>query len=801
MCPFARRLRVMFGLATVVAASPSVAPALVRWTRVILALATFAAATVAGQGVAAADLTITGANIDGKTGGGGVSSASSPPGGVLEAKVTVSRTDGSDWRGTDYRFGSDSFLCRDTENETSDGDHTNSDTFNVTAPGMPGDYDADFKAWQQDNCTGNGSPVFPIPAALNVTAPANNKDLPEVCGLDMMLILDESGSIGTGSNRTAVRNAAKAFVGSLSGTGSKVAVLEFNSRARQAFSYTTVTQDWVDGAFNRYITDVANNQNDQTGSGYDPGNYADPENWTNWEDAFRLTRQLNAAAATSPPTGPVADLVVFVTDGDPTARNIQSPPGFERDLDDGSVLALRPAAVHADEVKVQGSHIFSVGVGAAVTGEGSERRLTAVSEFDEYRITPPPGAPFTKADYTLVQNFEDLAKALKAIATELCGASVTITKEVDPEGDGTYVPAGAGWGFTADVSTDPGSYTWVTPPPKTAPPPSARFGETDGDGELLFQWKPGNATAVSTVSIVETPEPDYKFDNAECTVTRPALSRRGQIRTRVLITPGDIPQISLRPGEYATCKVRNSRIPTPTGTITIIKDAVPDSAHIFRFTGTPPINEFTLSDDNNPSPPTEKTFTGLVPGTYVVSEAQQNPALRLAPGQRWELTGIVCSEGAQYVVEGAQVSINLAAGQAVSCTFQNTRGNEPEPPDPQPPDPPDPPPIVPPPLPPPPPPTPEPPRAQLQVEKTAPVTARVGQRVRFSLTVTNVGAVPAEGVRMADVPPAAMTLGGLRASSRPRLRGRAAIWRIGTLAPGASRTIRGSVRITKGAPV
>jgi uncharacterized repeat protein (TIGR01451 family) len=94
---------------------------------------------------------------------------------------------------------------------------------------------------------------------------------------------------------------------------------------------------------------------------------------------------------------------------------------------------------------------------------------------------------------------------------------------------------------------------------------------------------------------------------------------------------------------------------------------------------------------------------------------------------------------------------------------------------------------------------PEPPAAtQLRVVKTMPRVARVGSRIPFRLTVTNTGAVAARDVKMADVPPASVA--SLRTSSRPRVGKGYAVWRIGRLAPGARRTIRGSVRIQAGSP-
>ena len=124
-----------------------------------------------------------------------------------------------------------------------------------------------------------------------------------------------------------------------------------------------------------------------------------------------------------------------------------------------------------------------------------------------------------------------------------------------------------------------------------------------------------------------------------------------------------------------------------------------------------------LSDNGKPTPPTEKTFSGLSAGTYVVSEAQQNPNNRLAPVAQWRLTGIACNDKS-VIVDGPQVRITLRENASVTCTFQNTRGDKPEPPDPpDPPPPPPPPPPAPPPPPPPAPPEP-PPTTQITVEKT-----------------------------------------------------------------------------------
>ncbi len=66
--------------------------------------------------------------------------------------------------------------------------------------------------------------------------------------------------------------------------------------------------------------------------------------------------------------------------------------------------------------------------------------------------------------------------------------------------------------------------------------------------------------------------------------------------------------------------------------------------------------------------------------------------------------------------------------------------------------------------------------------------------------MTNTGSVTATNVRLADVPPASVTLAGLESRSTAQVIRGNAVWRLGNLAPGASRTVRGSVRIQAGTP-
>jgi uncharacterized repeat protein (TIGR01451 family) len=703
--------------------------------RVIIVLAVLLGALGAWPGAASADLSLTGATLDGAT------SVSSPPGGVMRARVTGNATNGQTWRGTEYRWGDNPWQCVNTD-DRSGTDRTVE--LNVTAPGDPGDYNASFRARGTNACAGDESAERVLTNALNVTRPAANPNLPPRCGINVMLVLDRSGSIGTSGATEAVRNATRAFLAALSGTGAAVSIVDFSTRAEWRVPYTTVTAETIADVFEPYVRDEYN-----------------PEGWTNWEDAFDKVHEVNADPGT-----PRADLVVFVTDGDPTARN--NPPGNPvTGLTEGAVSALLPAQTEADRVKQQGSHVFALGVGEAVTKPTSARRLTAVSGFDAY-----PGTDFGQADYTLVQNFADLAKALRAIAVELCESSVIVTKQVD-EGDGVY-RADAGWRFTASVETSPGGYTWLQPPPSGTGP---RSRSTNDEGVATFQWETENSTATSRVSLEEEVKAGYDFVDASCTTNAYRRQRRRVVR-RVQSTDPSF-GVTVGPNQYVKCTVRNRIRP---GTIEIEKSASPETGQEFPFSGS--LGDFILVDGRRELA-SSRIFTDLAPGTYTVRE--------LVP-DNWEITGIVCSDPAG-VVRAPGVAITIGPGDSVVCTFGDRRLDPPAPPPPFPPDPPGPPG---PPTPPDPPPL--PPSTELRVVKTAPRVARVGQRVRFRLTVRNTGSVAARRVQLADVPPAAVALAGLRSGTRARVVRGNAYWSLGRLAPGARRTVRGSVLIKAGTP-
>jgi fimbrial isopeptide formation D2 family protein len=152
------------------------------------------------------------------------------------------------------------------------------------------------------------------------------------------------------------------------------------------------------------------------------------------------------------------------------------------------------------------------------------------------------------------------------------------------------------------------------------------------------------------------------------------------------------------------------------GSVTITKDAVPNDAQDFSFTGTGPNTYdfgggFNLDDDSDTTLVNTQTFTPLPPGAYTVTEG--------AVGG-WVLTGLTCVDpdaGSTSDLGTATAAIDLDAGETITCTFTNT-------------------------------PTPAP--AMTVLKSSATATLNATGPVNYSYLVTNTGNVPLTGISLND---------------------------------------------------
>jgi uncharacterized repeat protein (TIGR01451 family) len=173
-------------------------------------------------------------------------------------------------------------------------------------------------------------------------------------------------------------------------------------------------------------------------------------------------------------------------------------------------------------------------------------------------------------------------------------------------------------------------------------------------------------------------------------------------------------------GETVTCTFTN----TKQGTITIIKDAVPNDPQDFEFSRSFGAN-FFLDDDADPTLPNTVTFANLNAGAYTVTE--------LGPPAGWQLTNLVCNDpdGGTTVDLGTRtVNIDLDAGETVTCTFTNTLQ-----------------------------------QADLSITKADnPDPVQVGQQLTYTLTVRNNGPNDGTNVTATDTLPAGVTFVSATAS-------------------------------------
>jgi uncharacterized repeat protein (TIGR01451 family) len=144
---------------------------------------------------------------------------------------------------------------------------------------------------------------------------------------------------------------------------------------------------------------------------------------TNWDDALDEASSINAGSG-------VAPLVLFLTDGDPTAYNLDQsgePGGVA--VTGVTTQAVLRAVSEADEIRAQGSHLVAVGVGNALSDPSSVNRLVQVAGPDIYSGGT---LDLDVADVVLVPEFSDLPEALALLAQAMCAdPGVTVEKSVN----------------------------------------------------------------------------------------------------------------------------------------------------------------------------------------------------------------------------------------------------------------------------------------------------------------------------------------------------------------------------------
>ncbi|HEY5787247.1 MAG TPA: vWA domain-containing protein [Microlunatus sp.] len=494
----------------------------------------------------------------------------------------------------------------------------------------------------------------PTPAAA--ATPDPNPTIAKECGLDITLVLDASGSVQSSKAVEQVRDAAEAFLDALADTGSTARVIQFASLAEVLAPRAVVTTPSLDedAAFGRSITRYYNpipprpsdveikrfNGGSITAAGSFSSSNGSNQ-YTNWDQVLDLTE-----------VDP-GDLVVFITDGDPTAYDFNRPgdpfsPGPPPDVavgTDGSSAAatstLDRAVEEANAVKAKNARVLALGVGNALQNQASVNRLIQVSgptvadSFAEFDIET--------TDVALIRDFDDLADAVRSLVLELCSPSLTIRKFAQTDADANYEPRG-GWDFEVTPTVTGGTFDWILPSGATGPSWTLT---TNADGFAQFQWEPDPADATSSALVEEAVDPGYVPGRPGENNDFHCEAKNADGDTRViegdLNVTGDTASFTLTPieEEIVTCSVYNSFDYAPAIAITKVNtptevrgDLTPPaevrSTYAVTNPGNTPLDKITVVDDKC-APVEPVPASGPNVGDI-------DDDLLLDPGEEWQFT-------------------------------------------------------------------------------------------------------------------------------------------------------------------
>lgn len=395
-------------------------------------------------------------------------------------------------------------------------------------------------------------------------------------GLDIVLVLDKSGSIAVG-DRDDYADGLRTLVGSLTGTGSRMSVVTFNTTATIQRTLSPVDNDLAD-----YLDDLVD-----TNDGY--------ANATNWDDGFTKANDLANSGA--------YDFVIFVTDGAPN-QNRDGENGTPGSPRNPVIRSLENGVLSANELKSKNIPVLAVGVGNALEDPNgyAKMNLAAVSGVENIDF--------------FIGAWAQLGTKLQGIANSVtCRVPVEVIKKV-ADASGQNPTPDAGWNMTVGMTPDPAGSAVLDP--ATATRPTAG---DEGRVEWLVDFNTLDASAAVTVSEDAASKPGYDFHSLTCTITRSNGSVENvAITGQSALIPGVLPT-----DRGVSCTFTNKLKP-PNGALQIVKafDAtVPDSAATQVFSGT-----YTCTVTGQEEPVLEGIWSRTGTGVAVLDPVADN----LPPG-------------------------------------------------------------------------------------------------------------------------------------------------------------------------
>src|SRR5262245_27171088 len=203
-----------------------------------------------------------------------------------------------------------------------------------------------------------------------------NPPIAEACGTDVTLVLDASGSVSSSGAVDQVRGAGDAFLQALSDTGSTARVLQFASLSQQLAARAEVTQPSLatGGVFrtalNGYYNPIPPRPSNVDIYSY-RGGTGNPQSTTSWQSPNTSNMYTNWDQSLDQAGAEQAELLVYVTDGDPTAYDFNQPGdpfdagpppdvGVNTNTGSANALTMQRAVQESDAIKTAGTRILAV---------------------------------------------------------------------------------------------------------------------------------------------------------------------------------------------------------------------------------------------------------------------------------------------------------------------------------------------------------------------------------------------------------------------------------------------------------
>src|SRR5690625_3755117 len=295
-----------------------------------------------------------------------------------------------------------------------------------------------------------------------LAASRDNPEVPQQCGMNIALVLDQSGSMADDRRQANLKKAANNAIDSLIGTPSKMAIYTFASDTGGSRGLTSTATASSARPLHNFIDDLPSR----------------PSGGTNWDRG--LWQVVGDASK--------YDMVVFVTDGAPTYYG----PGGNGDGNNTAFRYVEQGIFSANAIKDQGVSLVGLGIGIG-NAENNLRAVTGPSQGDDYYLG----------------SSGDFGAKLEDLASGACDGTLSISKKIK-SWDGEVLansPDADGWEFDGQID---GSGNSIDDFPATHER-NDHHGHTNADVTIV----PGSDP---TITVSETLKDGYTLDDVTCQV-------------------------------------------------------------------------------------------------------------------------------------------------------------------------------------------------------------------------------------------------------------------------------------------